>query len=222
MSTKLEGKIIYSNISFSFSELNKPVIKNINLEFQKNTINGIVGQSGSGKSTLIKLLSRIYQPTNGKIIVDGYDINKVDINSYRKQLGVVMQDPYLFNGTISDNIAIAKKYSNSDEIIRAAKIASAHEFIMEQPNGYDTFIGERGTLLSGGQRQRIAIARAVLNNPKILILDEATSALDYKSEQNIISSLVENFGKSTEQLTVNTVKGFLKDSRKSKFKILYT
>ncbi len=194
---KLEGKIIYSNISFSFSELNKPVIKNINLEFQKNTINGIVGQSGSGKSTLIKLLSRIYQPTNGKIIVDGYDINKVDINSYRKQLGVVMQDPYLFNGTISDNIAIAKKYSSSEEIIRAAKIASAHEFIMEQPNGYDTFIGERGTLLSGGQRQRIAIARAVLNNPKILILDEATSALDYKSEQNIISSLVENFGNST-------------------------
>ena len=194
---KLEGKIIYSNISFSFSELNKPIIKNINLEFQKNSINGIVGQSGSGKSTLIKLLSRIYQPTNGKIIVDGYDINKVDINSYRKQLGVVMQDPYLFNGTISDNIAIAKKYSSSEEIIRAAKIASAHEFIMEQPNGYDTFIGERGTLLSGGQRQRIAIARAVLNNPKILILDEATSALDYKSEQNIISSLVENFGKST-------------------------
>ena len=194
---KLEGKIIYSNISFSFSELNKPVIKNINLEFQNNTINGIVGQSGSGKSTLIKLLSRIYQPTNGRIIVDGYDINKVDINSYRKQLGVVMQDPYLFNGTISDNIAIAKKYSNSDEIIRAAKIASAHEFIMEQPNGYDTFIGERGTLLSGGQRQRIAIARAVLNNPKILILDEATSALDYKSEQNIISNLVENFEKST-------------------------
>ena len=194
---KLEGKIIYSNISFSFSELNKPVIKNINLEFQKNCINGIVGQSGSGKSTLIKLLSRIYQPTNGKIIVDGYDINKVDINSYRKQLGVVMQDPYLFNGTISDNIAIAKKYSTSEEIIKAAKIASAHEFIMEQPNGYDTFIGERGTLLSGGQRQRIAIARAVLNNPKILILDEATSALDYKSEQNIILSLVENFGKST-------------------------
>ena len=108
-----------------------------------------------------------------------------------------MQDPYLFNGTISDNIAIAKKYSSSEEIIRAAKIASAHEFIMEQPNGYDTFIGERGTLLSGGQRQRIAIARAVLNNPKILILDEATSALDYKSEQNIISSLVENFGNST-------------------------
>ncbi len=194
---KLEGKIIYSNISFSFSELNKPVIKNINLEFQKNTINGIVGQSGSGKSTLIKLLSRIYQPSNGKIIVDGYDINKVDINSYRKQLGVVMQDPYLFNGTISENIAIAKKYSTSEEIIRAAKIASAHDFIMDQPNGYDTFIGERGTLLSGGQRQRIAIARAVLNNPKILILDEATSALDYKSEQNIIASLVENFGKST-------------------------
>ena len=194
---KLEGKVIYSNISFSFSELNKPVIKNINLEFQKDTINGIVGQSGSGKSTLIKLLSRIYQPTSGKIIVDGYDINKVDINSYRKQLGVVMQDPFLFNGTISDNIAIAKKYSSSEEIIRAAKIASAHEFIMEQPNGYDTFIGERGTLLSGGQRQRIAIARAVLNNPKILILDEATSALDYKSEQNIITSLVENFGKST-------------------------
>ena len=194
---KLKGKILYSNISYSFSEFNKPVIKNINIEFQQNTINGIVGRSGSGKSTLIKLLSRIYVPTNGKIIVDGYDINKVDINSYRKQLGVVMQDPYLFNGTISENIAITKKYSTSEEIIRAAKIASAHDFIMDQPNGYDTFIGERGSLLSGGQRQRIAIARAVLNNPKILILDEATSALDYKSEENIISNLVENFGDST-------------------------
>ena len=194
---KLKGKILYSNISYSFSEFNKPVIKNINIEFQQNTINGIVGRSGSGKSTLIKLLSRIYAPTNGKIIVDGYDINKVDINSYRKQLGVVMQDPYLFNGTISENIAITKKYSTSEEIIRAAKIASAHDFIMDQPNGYDTFIGERGSLLSGGQRQRIAIARAVLNNPKILILDEATSALDYKSEENIISNLVENFGDST-------------------------
>ena len=194
---KLKGKILYSNISYSFSEFNKPVIKNINIEFQQNTINGIVGRSGSGKSTLIKLLSRIYAPTNGKIIVDGYDINKVDINSYRKQLGVVMQDPYLFNGTISENIAITKKYSTSEEIIRAAKIASAHDFIMDQPNGYDTFIGERGSLLSGGQRQRIAIARAVLNYPKILILDEATSALDYKSEENIISNLVENFGDST-------------------------
>ena len=194
---KLKGKILYSNISYSFSEFNKPVIKNINIEFKQNTINGIVGRSGSGKSTLIKLLSRIYSPSNGKIIVDGYDINKVDINSYRKQLGVVMQDPYLFNGTISENIAITKKYSTSEEIIRAAKIASAHDFIMEQPNGYDTFIGERGSLLSGGQRQRIAIARAVLNNPKILILDEATSALDYKSEENIITNLVENFGNST-------------------------
>ena len=194
---KLKGKILYSNISYSFSEFNKPVIKNINIEFQQNTINGIVGRSGSGKSTLIKLLSRIYAPTNGKIIVDGYDINKVDINSYRKQLGVVMQDPYLFNGTISENIAITKRYSTSEEIIRAAKIASAHDFIMDQPNGYDTFIGERGSLLSGGQRQRIAIARAVLNNPKILILDEATSALDYKSEENIISNLLENFGEST-------------------------
>ena len=194
---KLKGKILYSNLSYSFSEFNKPVIKNINIEFQQNTINGIVGRSGSGKSTLIKLLSRIYAPTNGKIIVDGYDINKVDINSYRKQLGVVMQDPYLFNGTISENIAITKKYSTSEEIIRAAKIASAHDFIMDQPNGYNTFIGERGSLLSGGQRQRIAIARAVLNNPKILILDEATSALDYKSEENIISNLLENFGEST-------------------------
>ena len=194
---KLKGKIIYSNVDFSFSEFNKKVIKNINIEFQKNTINGIVGQSGSGKSTLIKLLSRIYTPSNGKIIVDGYDINKVDINSFRKQLGVVMQDPYLFNGTISENIAIAKKYSTSDEIIRAARISSAHDFIMDQPNGYDTYVGERGSLLSGGQRQRIAIARAVLNNPKILILDEATSALDYKSEQNIISNLVDNFADST-------------------------
>lgn len=194
---KLKGEIAYSNVNFSFSESDKNIIKNINLNFNANAINGIVGQSGSGKSTLVKLLSRLYIPTEGKILVDGYDINKVDINSYRKQIGVVMQDPYLFNGTISENISISNKSAAIEEIVAAAKFACAHDFIMEQNRGYDTNIGEKGALLSGGQRQRIALARAILTKPKILILDEATSALDFLTEKKIISNLGTFFKKTT-------------------------
>ena len=194
---KLKGEIVYKNVNFSFSESDKNIIKNINLNFTSNSINGIVGQSGSGKSTLVKMLSRLYTPTEGIILVDGYDINKVDINSYRKQLGVVMQDPYLFNGTISENITISNKGASVEEIVAAAKFACAHDFIMEQIRGYDTNIGERGALLSGGQRQRIALARAILTKPKILILDEATSALDFLTEKQIISNLGIFFKKTT-------------------------
>ena len=194
---RINGKVIYSSINFKFNETGKEILNNINIEFEPNSLNGIVGQSGSGKSTLVKLLSRLYVPTSGKVLVDDYDINKVDINSYRGQLGVVMQDPYLFDGTISENISISHKTASSDDIIQAAIDASAHEFIMELENGYDTQVGERGALLSGGQKQRIAIARALLAKPNILILDEATSALDYKSEYFIINKLVDEYKDST-------------------------
>ncbi len=194
---KIEGKVVYSNINFKFEEKGKEILSNISLEFKPNSLNGIVGQSGSGKSTLIKLLSRLYIPSSGKIFVDNYDINKVDINSYREQIGVVMQDPFLFDGTVSENISMSYKNPSSEEIIRAAKDASAHEFIMELENGYDTIIGEKGTLLSGGQKQRLAIARAIIGKPKILILDEATSALDYRNEYNIINKLVNEYNDST-------------------------
>lgn len=153
----------------------------------------IVGLSGSGKSTLMKLLQRLYAPLSGRILIDGYDINKVELYSVRRQLGVVLQDTLLFNGTVQDNIGLSNPEASSDEIIRAAKIAAAHDFIMGLPNGYNTQVGERGSALSGGQRQRVAIARTVLQNPKLLILDEATSALDYQSERAVINHLMDVF-----------------------------
>ena len=154
---------------------------------------GIVGQSGSGKSTLTKLLARLYEPTAGRIQVDGYDISKVELYSLRRQIGMVLQDTLLFNGTVQENIALTNPDASSEQIIQAAKVASAHDFIMSLPNGYNTVVGERGSSLSGGQRQRIAIARTVLQNPKLLILDEATSALDYNSERQVCQNLAEEF-----------------------------
>ncbi len=154
---------------------------------------GIVGLSGSGKSTLMKLMPRLYEPKSGRILIDGYDINKVELYSLRRQIGVVLQDTLLFNGTIQENIALTNPDATSEQIIEAAKIAAAHEFIMSLPSGYNTKVGERGSALSGGQRQRIAIARTVLQNPQLLILDEATSALDYDSERQVCVNLASAF-----------------------------
>ncbi len=156
-----------------------------------------MGQSGSGKSTLTKLLPRLYEPLSGQIQIDGYDIRKVELNSLRCQIGVVLQDTLLFEGTIQDNIALICPEASTEEIIAAAKAAAAHDFIMGLPNGYNTVVGERGSALSGGQRQRIAIARTVLQNPQLLILDEATSALDYQYEQEVCRNLMEVFQKKT-------------------------
>lgn len=158
---------------------------------------------------MTKLLPRLYEVLTGQIQIDGYDIRKVELNSLRCQIGMVLQDTLLFEGTIQDNIALIRTEATTEEIIAAAKAAAAHDFIMALPNGYNTIVGERGSALSGGQRQRIAIARTVLQNPRLLILDEATSALDYQSEQQVCRNLMEVFeGRTVFFIThrLNTVK----------------
>jgi ATP-binding cassette, subfamily B, bacterial HlyB/CyaB len=191
------GAVTYENISFSFAGNDRLQLKQINLAIEPGSFVGIVGQSGSGKSTLMKLLPRFYQPQSGRILIDGYDISKVELYSLRRQLGVVPQNPLLFDGTIHENIALNSPDADVEAIIDAAKIAAAHDFIMDLPEGYNTPVGERGASLSGGQRQRIAIARAVLQNPRLLILDEATSALDYETEQQVCRNLAQKFAGRT-------------------------
>lgn len=185
----IDGRIEFENLSFSFQSGQPNILKNINLKINSGQFVGIVGQSGSGKSTLMKLLPRLYNPSAGRILIDGYDINKVELYSLRRQIGIVPQEPLLFAGTVNDNIALTDPESPSDEIVNVAKIASAHDFIMELSEGYSTNVGERGAGLSGGQKQRIAIARTLLSNPKLLILDEATSALDYETERKVCEGL---------------------------------
>ncbi|MCL2932684.1 MAG: peptidase domain-containing ABC transporter [Trichodesmium sp. MAG_R03] len=193
----MNGSVKFEELSFRFTQSGPLQLANINLEFPSGYFVGIVGLSGSGKSTLMKLLQRLYSPLSGRIFIDGYDIHKVELYSLRRQIGVVLQDTLLFNGTVQDNIALTNPDATTDEIIRAAKIAVAHDFIMNLPSGYNTMVGERGASLSGGQRQRIAIARTVLQNPKLLILDEATSALDYSSERQVGENLAEAFTNTT-------------------------
>lgn len=189
----IKGEVKYDGVSFSFNPSGALQLVNINLEIPAGAFVGVVGQSGSGKSTLAKLLQRLYEPKTGRIQIDNYDISKVELYSLRRQIGVVLQDTLLFNGTVQENIALTNPDATSEEIIEAAKIAVAHDFIMSLPNGYNSVVGERGSSLSGGQRQRIAIARTVLQNPKLLILDEATSALDYNSERQVCNNLNEAF-----------------------------
>ncbi|MEO8891607.1 MAG: peptidase domain-containing ABC transporter, partial [Coleofasciculaceae cyanobacterium] len=189
----IQGTVKYENVSFRFASSGPLQLSNINLEISQGTFVGIVGQSGSGKSTLTKLLARLYEPDAGRIIIDAYDINKVELYSLRRQIGVVPQETLLFDGTVQENIALTNPDASSEEIIEAAKIAAAHEFIMSLPMGYNTRVGERGAALSGGQRQRIAIARTVLHSPRLLILDEATSALDYDSERQVCLNLAQAF-----------------------------
>jgi HlyB family type I secretion system ABC transporter len=189
----IQGSVKYDNVSFRFNPSGPLQLNNINLEFPAGIFIGIVGQSGSGKSTLMKLIPRLYPLESGRILIDGYDINKVELYSLRKQIGIVPQDTLLFDGTIQENIALNHPDASSEEIIEAGKIAFAHEFIMNLANGYNTRVGERGASLSGGQRQRIAIARTILQNPQMLILDEATSALDYESERQVCLNLAEAF-----------------------------
>jgi ATP-binding cassette subfamily B protein len=194
---KIKGSIIFERVNFNFSQETKPILNNINLSIRSKKFIGVVGQSGSGKSTLMKLLPRLYSPNKGKILIDGYDIQKVELDSLRKQIGIVPQDSLLFRGTIRDNISLTNPEIDQDEIINAAKMANAHDFIMELPNGYSTEVRERGSSLSGGQRQRITIARTLLSKPRILILDEATSALDYESERKVCENLSNNLNNCT-------------------------
>jgi ATP-binding cassette subfamily B protein len=189
----IEGEVKFENISFRFKPNTPLQLNNVSLEVAKGTFVAIVGQSGAGKSTLTKLLARLYEPESGRILVDNYDINKVELYSLRRQIGFVPQETLLFEGTVEENIALTNPDATSDEIIKAAKIAVAHDFILSLPRGYNTRVGERGASLSGGQRQRIAIARTVLQDPNILILDEATSALDFINEQQVCLNLIQAF-----------------------------
>ncbi|MDX2216138.1 MAG: peptidase domain-containing ABC transporter [Oculatellaceae cyanobacterium bins.114] len=189
----IQGAVTYDSVSFRFGTTGPLQLNNVSLEFPAGMFVGIVGQSGSGKSTLMKLLPRLYDLESGRILIDGYDISKVELYSLRQQIGIVPQDTLLFEGSVQENIALNCPDASSDDIIRAAEVAAAHDFIMSLPNGYNTRVGERGSALSGGQRQRIAIARTVLQNPGLLILDEATSALDYDSERRVCLNLADAF-----------------------------
>ncbi|MEM7591134.1 MAG: peptidase domain-containing ABC transporter [Cyanobacteria bacterium P01_A01_bin.83] len=187
----IQGRVKYDNLSFRFKNTGPLQLKNVTTEFAPGTFVAIVGESGAGKSTMTKLLSRLYEPEGGRILVDGYDINRVELYSLRRQIGVVPQETLLFEGTILDNIALTNPDATTEEIIAAAQIAAAHDFIMTLPSGYNTRVGERGSALSGGQRQRIAIARTILQAPAMMVLDEATSALDFSTEQEVSRNLKE-------------------------------
>lgn len=184
----VKGEIIFENVSFSYNDKTE-VLKHINLRIEPGQTIALVGPSGGGKTTFCSLIPRFYEVNEGRILVDGIDIRKIKLESLRKNIGVVQQDVYLFGGTIRENILYGKPGASEEEMIAAAKLANAHDFIMELKDGYDTFVGERGVKLSGGQKQRISIARAFLKNPPILILDEATSALDNESERLVQESL---------------------------------
>lgn len=194
---QIKGRVEFERVIFSFQHGSPLVLNNIDLDVAPGTFVGVVGQSGSGKSTLMKLLPRLYAPTHGRILIDGYDIQKVELYSLRRQIGIVPQDPLLFSGTVAENIALTNPDADSEDIVKAARLACAHDFIMDLSSGYSTSVGERGGSLSGGQRQRIAIARTLLSKPKMLILDEATSALDYETERKVCDNLLENLNDCT-------------------------
>ena len=193
----LKGEVRFENLSFRFLSGQAQVLKDVNLEIPSGTFVGVVGLSGSGKSTLMKLLPRLYAPEKGRILIDGYDISKVELYSLRRQIGIVPQESLLFSGTVSENIALTNPEASSEEIVRSARLADAHDFIMDLPSGYSTPVGERGAALSGGQRQRVAIARTLLSNPKLLVMDEATASLDYKTERKVCQNLLENLNDRT-------------------------
>ena len=199
--TNVQGFVSYENVSFHYSDDDTPVLSDVSFQIEAGKSIALVGPSGSGKTTICSLLPRFYDVTEGRITIDGKDVRSLTLNSLRNQIGLVQQDVYLFCGTVQENIAYGKPDATMDEIIDAAKKANIHDFIEELPDGYDTFVGERGTRLSGGQKQRISIARVFLKNPPILILDEATSALDNESERWIQQSL-EELAKNRTTITI--------------------
>jgi ATP-binding cassette subfamily B protein len=181
---RVEGRVEFRNVTFGYDE-RRPVLKNVSFAVNPGEMVGIVGPSGAGKSTTINLICRFYDVTDGAVLLDGHDVRDVTVSSLRDQIGIVLQEPFLFHGTIADNIAYGCPNATMADVFRAARAANAHDFIMRFPDAYDTMVGERGARLSGGERQRISIARAILKNPRILILDEATSSVDTETEAQI-------------------------------------
>jgi len=198
---KIRGDITFEHVTFRYRIDGPEVLRDVTFSVPAGQIVGVVGLSGSGKSTLVKLAQRLYIPESGRILVDGVDLAAVDTAWLRRQVGVVLQESVLFNGTVRTNIALADPAAPIERVMGAAKLAGAHDFILELPEGYDTIVGERGSSLSGGQKQRIAIARALLTNPRILIFDEATAALDYESER-VIQNNMEQIAKGRTVLII--------------------
>ncbi|MCK6501427.1 MAG: ABC transporter ATP-binding protein/permease, partial [Nitrospira sp.] len=182
--SRVEGSVEFRGVTFGY-EPHRPVIRDLNLIVKPGEMIGLVGRSGAGKSTTINLLCRFYDPQEGSILVDGVDLRQLRQRDLRSQIGVVLQEPFLFSGSIYENILFARPSASPEEVMAAAKAANAHDFILRRPDGYDSQVGERGQSLSGGERQRISIARAILHNPRILILDEATASVDTDTEHQI-------------------------------------
>jgi len=188
----IAGEVRFDEVCFAFQPDAPLALNHISLTIPAGTFVGVVGQSGSGKSTLTKMLTRLYAPKSGRVLIDGYDIDKVELYSLRRQIGIVPQEPLLFTGSVAENIALTDPDASSEAIVQAARLACAHDFIMELPGGYSANVGERGANLSGGQRQRLALARTLLSQPRLLVLDEATSALDYDTERRVCDNLLDN------------------------------
>jgi ATP-binding cassette subfamily B protein len=180
----VRGRVVFGDVSFGYDGV-RQVLKGVSFEVEPGEMIGLVGPSGGGKTTVTNLIARFYDVTAGRITVDGVDVRDLDTGHYRRQIGIVLQEPYLFHGSVAENIRYGHPEATPERVIEAAKAANAHDFVVKLPQGYDTIVGERGQNLSGGERQRVSIARAILHNPRILILDEATSAVDTETERNI-------------------------------------
>lgn len=184
----VQGRVTFENVTFAYDGV-RQVLRGVSFDAKPGEMIGLVGPSGAGKTTVINMIARFYEPTSGRVLIDGHDVRDLDTGHFRRQIGMVLQDPHLFHGTILDNIRYGVPEATLDDVVNAARTANAHDFICRLPHGYDTTVGERGHTLSGGERQRVSIARAVLNNPRVLILDEATSSVDTETERKIQEAL---------------------------------
>jgi ATP-binding cassette subfamily B protein len=208
----VEGRVRFDNVSFKYGSAS-PTLKNVDLDVRPGEAIAVLGNTGSGKSTLVNLLPRFYDVSNGRITIDGTDIRDVTVASLRRQIGIVLQETFLFSATIRDNIAYGSEGASMDQIVAAAKAARAHDFIMSFPDGYDTWVGERGTTLSGGQRQRVAIARTLLLDPRILIFDDSTSSVDAETE-NLIRQALANLMKGRTTFIIAHRLGTVKNANR--------